>query len=81
MAAMDSAVVFSARLDELGLGAFKDKFTNAGWTSFADFAFATSSFKEPDPEVFAKEVLELILESSMLNRWEGRAVFNQVNGA
>ena len=64
MAAVDSTVVFSARIDELGLNAIKDKFTANGWSTFADFAFATSSFKEPDPELFAKEVLVPLLDSA-----------------
>ena len=58
MTAVDSVVVFSARIKELGLGEFQTKFDDKGWTTFAAFAFATSSFKEPEGEQFAKEILE-----------------------
>ena len=61
MAAVDSTDVFMARLEELGLESIKQKFKDLGWTSFGDFAFATTGFKEPEPEVFAKEVLVPLL--------------------
>ena len=61
MAAVDSTDVFMARLEELGLESVKQKVKDLGWTGFGDFAFATTGFKEPEPEVFAKEVLVLLL--------------------
>ena len=58
MAVVDSQTVFMARVDELGLGAIKPKFSEYGWDTFADFAFATSDFKGSDPDLFAKEVIK-----------------------
>ena len=58
MSAADSSSVFFARVAELGLIDLKDRFTELGWTSFADFAFACSDFKGNDPELFKREVLE-----------------------
>ena len=63
MSAVDSSVVFAAKIDELGLSSLKDKFVSQNWNSFAKFAFATSSFKEPDAEVFQKQVLDVLLPS------------------
>ena len=58
MAAAESETVFFARLEELGLGDLKSKFQEFGWTSFADFAFACSDFKNSDPKLFQSEVIE-----------------------
>ena len=53
----DSTAVFVARLKELDLFDLHAKFKEKGWDTFANFAFATTSFRDPDPEAFAKEVL------------------------
>ena len=45
MSAVDSTTVFAARLNEKGLGEYKQKFTELKWDTFAKFAFASSSFK------------------------------------
>ena len=63
MSAVDSWVVFSAKIDELGLSEIKDKFVSQKWQSLATFAFATSFFKEPEPDVFKKEILDILLPS------------------
>ena len=40
--ALDSKAVFTARLEKLGLGAYKDEFTAKGWTTLAEFGFSTN---------------------------------------
>ena len=64
MAAVDSPVVFAARLKELGLEEFKTSFEDKGWTTFAAFAFSTSSFRQPEGDEFLKEVIEPLIGAS-----------------
>ena len=63
MAAVDSRTVFFARIAELGMNDLNNKFEEKGWTMFVEFAFATSSFKEPDADTFATEVIVPLLGS------------------
>ena len=56
--ALDSQAVFSGRIVELGLGDIKDKFDSLGWTSHANFAFATQYRPEADEAIFLRELYE-----------------------
>ena len=40
---MDSEATFAERLQSIGLAGISQKFTDAGWSTFATFAFATSA--------------------------------------
>ena len=60
-APVEPKIVFSAQLDKMGLADLKPKFVAKGWETMADFAFAYSGFKEPDPVAFHKEILVPLL--------------------
>ena len=61
---VDSAVVFTQRCEDFGLGEFKARFTAKGWTTFGIFAFACPQTAPgvADDTVFRKTIVEPITD-------------------
>ena len=82
MSAIDSEIVFFARIEEIGLSKHLDAFKKKKWTTMATFAFATSELREPSAEVFNEEVLKpLFGSSSHEDAPQVRRLFMQAFGA
>ena len=60
--ALESTVVFAARLQKLGLGEFINGFTAEGWNTYGEFAFAVNYTPgQGDDTKFVDEVIVPIL--------------------
>ena len=55
--ALDSSASFAERVTELGLDAHAARFTAAGWSTFADFAFTSSYTPGGEEALFIDEVV------------------------
>ena len=53
----DSELVFAKALANAGLESLTDKMKAKGWVTYNTFAFACSSFGQPAPEIFAKDII------------------------
>ena len=64
--AIDSEAVFANRLKELDLHDLRDKFVNAGWKTYGNFAFAVPSqgAGAVDETVFRAQVVNVLCEVS-----------------
>ena len=72
---LDSCAVFAARITELGLASVAGTFTDQGWSTYAEFAFATSFTPGSDDTVFARDVLDKLSTSDPRIRAAGRRLF------
>ena len=69
MALLDSAAVFSARMQQLGLGDLVDKFQELGWGTLGNFAIAGGvlSANGSDEDKFMKKILIPLFQTITIN--------------
>ena len=72
LSASESKSVFSRRLVEYELESVAAVFEQKGWTTYSDFAFCTSSFREPDTTVFDEQVLKVLFGGTAVHPLAGR---------